>query len=200
MASEAEIFSYEDKSWKEREFDRDFGYYTEKHPNHEYRIKIKNESTITEYVFNSGSKLKNDTYTLDEMKSIMTNTYRINVYDYEDSDFRKYTNYYKGMMTGKGSEIKVSHRRYHPEDDGWIRHGICYEYYPYINRIYTYQNGKTNGWEVEKFLNTDEITERLFEDSNCLGYRIKKNGIITKNTISDEDFEKYGEPPSISDA
>jgi|LauGreDrversion4_2_1035121.scaffolds.fasta_scaffold789412_2 hypothetical protein len=202
MASEEERikFFYENKSYSEREFDREFGYYTEKYPNYEYRIEITNGLTITEYVFNSEFKLEKKTYTLDELMSIMKNTYCINVYDREEPNFRKYTIYHKGILTGKGSQIKGTKTLYHPEDDGWIKHGICYEYFPSIIRIFTYKNGNTNGWEVEKFIKTGEITERLFEDSNCLGYRIKENGIITKNTISDEDFAKYGEPPVIEDA
>jgi hypothetical protein len=66
--------------------------------------------------------------------------------------------------------------------------------------VNTYRNGDTYGWNIEKYILKDEVTERLYEGSKCLGYRIKENGIITKNTISDEDFAKYGDPSSISDA
>ncbi len=193
-----ELFSYEDKSWSEREFDRDFGYYTERHPNHEYRIEITNESTITEYVFNSRSKLEKKIYTLEELKSIMKNTYKINIYNREDPLIRTYEDFDNGKLAGKGSEVMGNHKPYYPEDDGWIKDGICYEYLPIVSRCHIYKNGEMNGWNVEKYINTDEITERLYdEDSNCLGYRIKQNGIITKNTISDKDFEKYGDPPSL---
>jgi len=200
MASESEKFIYQDKSYSEREFDREFGPYNEHYPNHEYRIEITNGSTITEYVFHSKFKLEKKAYTLDELQSIMKNTYRLNVYDREDPCFRKYTEYNNGKLTGKGSEIIGHQVLYHREDDGWIKEGICYEYLTTISGIHTYKNGETYGWNIEKYANTNEIIERLYEGSNCLGYRIKENGIITKNTISDEDFAKHGEPPSISDA
>ncbi len=192
-----ELFSYENKSWSEREFDREFGPYTEHYPNHEYRIEINSESTITEYVFNSESKLPKKTYTLDELKSIMNNTYQINIYNREDPNFRKYTRYYEGRLTGKGSEIMGSDISYHPEDDGWTQDGICYSYYNNNVYVVTYRNGIIDGWNIEKSLSKNEVIERLNEGSNCLGYRIKENGIITKNTISDENLAKYGNPPSL---
>ncbi len=195
--SENELFSYEDKSWSEREFDREFGPYTEHYPNHEYRIEINSESTITEYVFNSRSKLQKKTYTLDELKSIMNNTYQINIYNREDPYFRKYSIYTEGKLTEKGSHILGNHTYRHPEDDGWIKHGICYYYYPNMICSSTYNNGNLNGWNIEKCLIRNETVERLYEGSNCLGYRIKENGIITKNTISDENLAKYGNPPSL---
>ncbi len=201
MALSSEKFIYQNKSYSEREFDREFGYYREHYPNHEYRIEITNESTITEYVFNSGSKLEKKTYTLDELMSIMKNTYKINIYNREDPCVRTYEEFENGKLTGKGTEIMKDHMPSHPEDDGWNKDGICYQYYPTIIRIHTYKNCELIGWNVEKYIDTDHITERLYdEDSNCLGVRIKVNGIITKNTISDEDLAKYGEPPSISDA
>ncbi len=196
-ASESEKFFYENKSWSEREFDREFGPYTEHYPNYEYRIEINNESTITEYVFNSGSKLPKKTYTFDELKSIMNNTYQINIYDREDPYFRKYSVYHEGKLIEKGSQILGNHTYRHPEDDGWIKHGICYYYSPNMIRCSTYDNGNLHGWNIEKCLIKNETVERLYEGSNCLGYRIKENGIITKNTISDENFAKYGDSPSL---
>ncbi len=197
----SEKFIYQDKSYSEREFDRDYGYYREHYPNHEYRIKITNESTITEYVFNSGSKLEKNTYTLDELMSIMKNTYKINIYNCEDPFVRTYEDFDNGKLTRKGSEIMANHEPYHPEDDGWIKNGICYQYFPTFIRMHTYKNCELIGWYVEKYIDTDHITERLYDDdSNCLGFRIKQNGIIIENTISAENLTKYGEPPSISDA
>ena len=198
MTSEESMkFIYQDKSYDEQEFDRKFGPYNEHYPNHEYRIVINNESTITEYIFNSRSKLEKDTYMLDELKSIMKNTYQINVYDRKNPHFRKYTSYYEGRLTGKGSQILENYEPCHPEDDGWIKHGICYDYYPDRINVHTYRNGKTYGWNIEKCLSKNEIVERLYEGSECLGYRIKQNSIITKNTISVENLAKYSELPTL---
>lgn len=204
MASETIKFSYEDKTYDEREFDREFGYYTEYYNHHVYKIVITNETTITEYVFDNSFKLEKNTYTLEELMTIMKNTYRINIYNRSAPDgedyTRKYEDYYEGKLLSKGSEIMGSDIPSSPIDDGWVKHGICYNYFPNMIRIATYKNGEIDGWNIEKCLITNQIIERLFKLSHSYGYRIKENSIITKNTISLEDLEKYGEPPSISDA
>ena len=205
--------TYMDRTTSSTEFDRRHGYYTEYEPDHEYTIRLQGKDTYKEYVFHMDRPIKKPT--LEELMTISNNTYTLYTYNTNCKNLRNYRSFRRNKLTGEGTEIKLdpTHKDYN-YDEGhiWAKHGICYDYH-YNDRLYVYDYGENYGWEVErrykydvvtKTRTVDEVCQRLmkkgmsdFGGRNCLGYRIMKDGVTIKDTISPEDLILYGEPPSF---
>ena len=218
-ATEAENFqelpcTYKDKTRVEREFDREYGWYNEYDPEHEYTIRVQGKTAYKEYVFTFTKVLDKTNPTLNELLTKTNNTYDLYEYNNDRNDLRNFKRFTNRNITSEGSEIEMgSGDPQYDYDYPWVRHGICKDYMFMQDNLRTFKYGETYGWDIQKEYKyegdckeriLDQIIERLFTDEilefgarNCLGYRIKKDGVLIENTISPEDFTKYGEVPSF---
>lgn len=205
---------YKDKTKVEREFDREYGWYNDYYPEHEYTIRLQGQTVYKEFVFSFSNILDKENPTLNELITKKNNTYDLYEYNSDRNYFRTFKTFTNGIITSEGSEIEMGlGDPQYDYDYPWTKHGTCKEYMLMQDHLRTYKYGNSYGWDIEKRYkyNSDrseryieEIIERLYDEEigefgarKCLGYRIKKDGIIIKNTISPEDFAKYGEVPDF---
>ncbi len=176
--------TYEDCSTESREFDRQYGYYTEHDPCHVYNIKVETDNNIEEYVFQFNHRIKSADQTLEKLKELSGNNYNIKKYNKDNPDELIIETYYKGVF--KRSESQICHL------GEWIQHGQTLDLtMPWMGRrTFNYVRGKQHGWEIREKPDGETI-ECLYVFGTCAGHRVRVNGEITTSNIDPEKLALF---------
>ncbi len=187
-AQQVTIFpcTYEDKTYYEDDFDREYGPYHTKYSSHEYRIKVQKtvglgNSETEEYVFELCEFEEPENMTIDKLKELTDHTYNIQKYSSIAPDLQVIEHYYETKLTRSESQACIL--------GTWVRDGPTIETSTNIRREYSYKRDKAHGWEKE--YRPDEIIERLFQNGVCLGSRVIKGGVVVHCSISEENLAKF---------